>query len=142
MDKRFWISAVVMFVLSLALGFVVHAALLGSEYASLTNLFRPAADRQAYFPWMLAAYALFALGFTWIYRKGLEAGKPFLGQGVRYGIAIAVLAVIPTYLIYYAVQPMPGALVAKQIVYELIAMVIMGIVVAWINQPPKIARGA
>jgi hypothetical protein len=53
-----------------------------------------------------------------------------------------VLAVIPTYLIYYAVQPMPGALVAKQIVYELIAMVIMGIVVAWINQPPKIARGA
>jgi membrane protease YdiL (CAAX protease family) len=137
MDKRFWISVLVLFVLSLGLGFVVHAALLGAEYAKLTGLFRTPAEQQAYFPWMVLAHALIALGFTWIYRKGLEAGKPFLGQGVRFGLAIAVLVTLPTYLIYYAVQPMPAGLVAKQMVYDVIAVVIMGIVVAWINQPPK-----
>jgi hypothetical protein len=138
MDKRFWISAVVLFVVSLGLGYVVHRALLGAEYAELpAGLFRPVADQQAYFGWMLAAHALIALGFTWIYRKGLEAGKPFLGQGVRFGLAIAVLATIPTYLIYYAVQPMPGGLVLEQIVYDVVAVVIMGIVAAWINQPPR-----
>jgi len=137
MDKRFWISAVVIFVVSLVLGWVVHGVLLEVEYAKLPNLFRPVADQQGYFPLMLLANALFALAFTWIYRKGLEPGKPFFSQGFRYGIAIAVLMTIPTYLIYYAVQPMPGNLVAKQIVYDMIAVVIMGIVVAWASQPPK-----
>jgi membrane protease YdiL (CAAX protease family) len=139
MDKRFWISAVVVFVVSLVLGWVVHGVLLEVEYAKLPSLFRPVADQQGYFPWMLLAHALIALGFTWIYRKGLEPGKPFLGQGVRFGLAIAVLMTIPIYLIYYAVQPMPGGLVAKQIVYDVIAVVIMGIVAAWINQPPRAA---
>ncbi len=41
------------------------------------------------------------------------------------------------YLIYFAVQPMPGNLVAKQIVFDTIAMVIMGIACAWINQDRK-----
>ena len=139
MDKRFWISAVVIFVLSLVLGYIVHGTLLQAEYAKLPNLFRPMADQQSYFPLMLLANALFALAFTWIYRKGLEPGKPFFGQGLRYGVAIAVLMTIPTYLIYYAVQPVPGGLVAKQIVYDVIAVVIMGIVVAWTSPPPKAA---
>jgi len=137
MDKRFWIAAVVIFVVSLVLGWVVHGVLLEVEYAKLPNLFRPVADQQGYFPLMLLANALFALAFTWIYRKGLEPGKPFFSQGFRYGVAIAVLMTIPTYLIYYAVQPMPGNLVAKKIVYDVIAVVIMGIVVAWTSQPPK-----
>jgi hypothetical protein len=67
---------------------------------------------------------------------GREA-KPFLGQGVRFGLAVAVVGVIPTYLIYYAVQPMPGNVVAKQIVFDTIAMVLMGIVCAWINQDKR-----
>jgi len=137
MDNRFWLSAVVIFVLSLALGFVVHAALLGEDYAKLTGLFRPHAEQQALFAYVVIAHALFALGFTWIYRHGIDRGKPFLGQGVRFGIAIAVLTTIPVYLIYYAVQPIPGAVVAKQIVLDVIAVVILGTVVAWLNQPKR-----
>ena len=135
MDKRFWISVVVMFVLSLGLGFVVHAVLLHDEYEQLQSIFRSPADAQRYFPFMLIAHLLIALGFTWIYRQGLAAAKPWLGQGVRFGVAIAVLMTIPIYLIYYAVQPMPGAVVAKQIVFDVVAVLIMGIVVAWINRP-------
>jgi hypothetical protein len=137
MDKRFWISAVVVFVVALVLGFVVHGGLLGGDYAKLPNLFRQPPEAQGYLPWLVLANAVFALGFAWIYRQGREAGKPFLGQGVRYGIAIAVLMTIPTYLIYYAVQPMPGALVVKQIVFDTIAVVILGIVVAAIDRPPQ-----
>lgn len=43
----------------------------------------------------------------------------------------------PTYLIYYAVQPMPGALVIKQIVLETVAMLVMGVVVALLNPPSR-----
>ena len=127
------ISAAVMAVMSLALGFVVHVWLLGPEYKTLGALFRPEDQQMGFFGFMIAAHVLIGIGFTWIYRMGREA-KPFLGQGVRFGLAVAVLAVIPTYLIYYAVQPIPGNVVAKQIVFDTIAMVLMGIVCAWINQ--------
>ena len=82
---------------------------------------------------MLAAHLFIAIGFTWIYLRGCES-KPFLGQGLRFGLAVAVLTTIPTYLIYLAVQPMPEALVVKQILFDTVAMLIMGVVVAWINK--------
>ena len=133
MNNKFVISTVVMSVMSLVLGFVVHGWLLGPDYKALTALFRTEADQMSLFGFMIVAHVLIGLGFTWIYRFGRE-NKPFLGQGVRFGLAVAVLAVIPTYLIYYAVQPIPGNLVGKQIIFDTIAMVLMGIVCAWVNQ--------
>lgn len=134
MGGRFWISVGVMFALSLALGFLVHGVLLHNDYAGLPNLLRTQADAQHYFGWMLLADALMGLGITWVYRQGREAGKPFLGQGVRFGMALAVLITVPMCLIFYAVQPWPGAVVVKQIVYDGIGMILKGVVVAALNQ--------
>jgi hypothetical protein len=133
MNAKFIISVVVMAITSLLLGFVVHGWLLAPDYLALGSLFRSPEQQQGVFAAMIVAHILIGLGFTWIYLQGREA-KPFLPQGVRFGLAIAVVAVIPTYLIYYAVQPMPGNVVAKQIVFGTIAMVIMGVVCAWINR--------
>ncbi len=36
---------------------------------------------------MVVAHILIGIGFTWIYLKGREA-KPFLQQGVRFGLAV------------------------------------------------------
>ena len=130
---RFAISVVALFIVSMALGFVVHATLLGPEYVKLTNLFRQGADAEKYFVAMLAAHLFIAVGMTWIYTRGREA-KPWLGQGLRFGLAVAVLTTIPTYLIYFAVQPMPFDLVVKQIVFDTIAMLVMGVVVAFVNK--------
>ena len=61
---------------------------------------------------MVIAHLLIAIGFVWIYNKGKEA-KPAIGQGIRYGIAIAMIATIPTYLIYFTILPLTGDVVAK-----------------------------
>src|SRR5881296_3844940 len=137
MGGRFWISVVVMSILFLASGFVVHGVLLHGDYSQLPNLLRPEAEAQGYFGWVLLADAMMGFGFTWIYVKGREPGKPPVAQGLRFGIAIAVLMTIPMYLIYYAVQPWPGAVVVKQIIYDVISVLVMGVVVALINQGPK-----
>jgi uncharacterized BrkB/YihY/UPF0761 family membrane protein len=133
MIKKRVISVIVIFILSMAIGFLVHATLLAPRYAQLANLFRQGQDAENYFPYMLLAHVFLAVGFVWIYVKGQE-NKPFLLQGIRYGVAVAVLTTIPTYLIYYAVQPMPGTLVFQQIMLDTIGVVLMGIAVAWLNR--------
>lgn len=133
MTMKFWISVVAMFVMSMAIGFLVHAYMLAPEYAKLTTMFRQGADAEKYFGIMLLAHVFIAVGFTWIYLRGRE-DKPFVAQGLLYGAAVAVLSTIPTYLIYLAVQPMPEALVVKQIVFDTVGLLAMGVVVAWINK--------
>jgi hypothetical protein len=133
MKGKFWISVVAMFVLSMALGFLVHAVLLANDYARLPSLFRSAESAGAMFPYMLLGHVFLALGFTWIYLKGRE-DKPWFAQGLRYGIAVAVLTTFPMYLIYFAVMPFPSDLVAQQIVFDTVSMVLLGIVLAWINR--------
>ncbi len=134
MNKKFVVSALVVAVASLMLGFIVHAVLLHSDYGRLPNLFRSESQSQTYFGYMLFAHLLIGVGMTWIYQRGHEAGKPFLMQGVRFGAAVAVLSTIPMYLIYFAVQPLPSDLVAQQIVFDAIAMLALGIVTAWMNR--------
>jgi hypothetical protein len=39
------------------------------------------------------------------------------------------------YLTYYAVQPMPIALVIKQIIFEFIGSILVGLTAAFLNKP-------
>lgn len=134
MNKKFFIAWVAMFAAWMIKGFVVHSVLLGADYAALPQLYRPEADAQNFFGWLLLGHVLIAGAFVWIYARGVEAGKPWLPQGARYGLAVALMGVVPNYLIYFAVQPMPSALVVKQVMLDGVGVVLMGIVVAWLHR--------
>ncbi|MDE2047061.1 MAG: hypothetical protein KGJ44_01505 [Betaproteobacteria bacterium] len=141
MNRRFVIAWAALFVLSMLTDLVIHGMLLAPDYARLAgSVYRSEADSQQYFGWMLLAHVCIAAGFVWVYRQGREDGKPWFVQGLRYGVAVSVLTAVPGYLIYYAVQPLPGALVVRQIVYSVIALLVMGAAVAWLYRNG--ARGA
>jgi hypothetical protein len=131
MNKKFIIGWVVVFIVWFMGSFVVHGLLLRSDYMQLTGLFRTEGDQQQFFPVMILAHLILSGAFVWIYARGAEA-KPWMAQGVRFGIAVALLTVVPSYLIYYAVQPMPGNVVVKQILFDGVLLVILGTVVAWL----------
>jgi hypothetical protein len=131
MNKKFFISTLILFVVWMIGGIVVHGVLLGADYAGLTSLYRAEADQQKYFPFMLIAHLIVAGAFVWIYTRGMEA-KPWLSQGLRFGFAVALLTIVPTYLIYFAVQPMPGMLAVKQIIFDGIWTLLLGSVVAFL----------
>jgi hypothetical protein len=136
MKRRFWISGVALGLASLMLGFVIHAFLLRGDYAKLPSLFRPEADAAKYFLFMLTAHLLIGFGMTWMYRRNVPPlDQPLIIRGVSFGIGLAILMTAPMYLIYYAVQPMPGAVVAKQILFDTIGVVLLGTLAAWLNQP-------
>jgi hypothetical protein len=131
MNKKLIIAWIVLFVVWLMGSFVVHGVLLRSDYMQLTNLFRAEGDEQKYFPLMILAHVIASGAFAWIYAHGAEA-KPWLAQGVRFGVAVALLTAVPTYMIYFVVQPMPGNVVIKQIFFDSVLMVILGTIVAWL----------
>lgn len=130
MNAKFLIAWLVMFILFMAAGFLIHGTLLHDDYVA-TGLMRSEAEQQQLFMWMIVAHVFLAGAFTWIYARGVEA-KPWLGQGLRFGLAVAFLTCVPYYLIYYCVQPLPGMLVVKQIAFDGGALLIMGAVVAWL----------
>jgi len=130
MNKKFLIAWLVMFVLYFAFGFIVHGVLLHDDYVA-TGIMRPEEQQQGMMGLMVLAHVMLAGAFTWIYARGVE-NKPWLGQGLRFGLAVAFLAVIPLYLIYYVVQPLPSSLVCKQIVFDTVCTLILGAVVAFL----------
>ena len=60
--KKFIISVVAVFVLSMLIGFVVHGVLLGTDYVALPNLIRAETDQMQYMPYMLIAHILIVRG--------------------------------------------------------------------------------
>jgi len=130
MNAKCLIATLVIFILWMAAGFAVHGQLLADEYMA-TNLMRPVTEQQQYFVWMIIAHLIMSAAFVWIYARGRES-KPWVGQGLRFGLAVSLLAVVPIYLIYYCVQPLPGMLVVRQIAYDTIVTLILGVVVAFL----------
>jgi hypothetical protein len=130
-NKKFIIAWIVLFVAWVLGSFVVHGVLLRSDYMQLGNLFRPESEEQKYFPLMILAHVILSGAFVWIYARGVES-KPWMAQGMRFGVAVAMLTIVPSYLIYFVVQPMPAGVVIKQILFDGVLLVILGAIVAWL----------
>ncbi|HEV2022044.1 MAG TPA: DUF1761 family protein [Terriglobales bacterium] len=127
--KKFFLAFVVVSVAGFALSFVIHGLLLHEDYSKLPNLLRTEQDAQGYFHFMIVANVLYSLALVWIYAQGVS-DKPWFGQGVRFGLAVWLLTAVPTYLIYYAVQPWPVEVIYKSIGFDLVRITVIGVLVA------------
>lgn len=135
MNKRFFLASLAIFVVSMMGGFLIHGGILHDDYKSLPKLFRSDEESQSLFHWMVLAHLFSSVALVWIYARGAEA-KPWLPQGLRFGLAVMLLTIVPTYMIYYVVQPMPGLVAIKQIIMDGILTMILGVVVAFLYRKP------
>lgn len=134
MTKRIVVCGLVMSLASLLLAFLVHSVLLAGDYAALVGtLMRTPTDSQRFFPLMLVAHAMVGFTMTWLYAHGFSRGASSAGQGLRFGIAAALLAAVPMYLIYFAVQPTPLPLAVKQVAFDGLRFVMLGGLVAYLH---------
>jgi hypothetical protein len=65
-----------------------------------------------------------------------------MGQGIRFGLVIWAVAMVPLYLTNYTIQPWPGIFVAKILAWELVAMMTLGIFVAALAKNDTANAGA
>ena len=123
------ILAVAMF----ALGFIGHQLLLGRDYVAIEPIMRSKPDMQAHMSFALISSLCFAGAFVWIYSQ-TRSPKPWFVRGIRFGVAVWAITTIPLYLTNYVIEPWPGVFVAKILAWELIAMVILGILTASLSR--------
>jgi riboflavin transporter FmnP len=133
--KRAILAFVVSLVIYTVSNFVIHAVLLQPLYQQTPQLLRAPQDGAAHMPFLLLSFVIFTVPFVWIYGRGVEP-KGWLGQGLRYGMAIWLIATVARYLTYFAIQPWSATVVAAQVGLELIATLLLSLVLAAIYRKP------
>ena len=132
--KKYALATLAVFVATSVLSFLIHGYLLQPEYQTYSSLIRGPADSQSHAIFLLVSFLAFAPPFVWIYTCGVSSA-PWVMQGIRYGLAMWVIATVSRYVTYYAIQPWSSGLVARQILFELPMMLILGLIVASFYKP-------
>jgi hypothetical protein len=80
------------------------------------------------------ANLILAAAVVLIYVHGVEP-KPWLGQGIRFGILLALATAVPQALVEYFTYPIPSTLMVQWIVGEGVLAVLLGVLTAAICRP-------
>jgi hypothetical protein len=135
MDMKKTIGAIVAgFLVQFGGLFLIHSVWLKADYVNTASLWRLQEAMNARIWAMLLAVLIYAVGGVLIYIRGLEA-KPWIGQGIRFGILLALVTVVYGSLSGWVILPIPHMLAVKWIVGESLLSVAFGLVVAAIYQP-------
>jgi hypothetical protein len=136
--KKTAIATVAGFVLQMGGSYLLHSVILMNSYMATADLWRTQ-EAMGHRMWeMLVAQFIFVLGAVLIYQRGVERKSP-VGQGVRYGILLAMVSIVPASLIEYVTTPMPHRLAAHWIIGEGVQCVLLGLLTAFICQPKNSA---
>ncbi len=117
------------FVLLVAGRYLIHSVLLQNAYIQSKDVWRtPEAMMHRIWAAQLANF-VFAVAAVLIYVRGIEQ-KPWLGQGIRFGVLLALLTAVPQSLIEYFVYPIHHEMAIHWILGEGGLAVLLGIVIA------------
>lgn len=133
MDKRLLMCGIVVAAAALLLGLAVHGLLLRADYQAIAPLYRTQAQATAQAAWILPAYLLLGLSMTWLYRRMPASDGVDLGRGARFGLAIALVSYVPWHVLTFVGQPLPLSLMLRQVALDLVAMVLLGMLLAWLQ---------
>ncbi len=133
-------ATVVSFLILVVAGFLIHSVWLGPTYRAMrvAGMSFRAEDVMMHKVWIiLLSDLVYAVLFVWIYARGME-NKPWVGQGIRYGIIATLFTLVPSSMNEYVVYNLPYTLVLKWMLSGLVVLVLTGLVVAAICKKSQV----
>ncbi|HEY0303369.1 MAG TPA: hypothetical protein VGC44_00280 [Longimicrobiales bacterium] len=124
MPNRMWRVAVGVFLVGLVFDFLLYGVLLESALRT---------DRIVRIPWdgawpkIPAGELIFSIAFAWIYVRGIEA-LPALGQGLRFGLALAFLFAVAGGLQIAPMIPTTETIIIGSIAGNAVKVLVQGLV--------------
>jgi hypothetical protein len=132
--KKTLIAIVAAYVVQFGSSYLIHEIILKPGYNASANLWRTEEAMGHRFWIMLLAQLIFTIGAVLIYQRGVEK-KSWIGQGIRFGILLAMVGMVSGTMINYVVIPIPHTLALHQIIAMGIQSIVLGLVIAGICQP-------
>jgi len=129
--KKLVTAIVATFIVLMATNYLVHSVWLMPDYDAIPLSHRNPWSMRHRFWLLVLGQVSFSAMFAYIYTRGRE-NKPWMAQGIRYGILVTLLTVIPTSLTEYTVYIIPHELAIKWMVAGSIQMILAGLVVGTI----------
>ncbi len=135
MDMKKTLGAIAAaFVVYTGTGYLIHEVLLKNAYMATADLWR-SEDAMNHKMWvMFLAQFIFAVGAVLVYQRGVEK-KSWIGQGIRFGILLSLVAPVPGFMMNYFVIPVPHRLALHWILTGIAQMIVVALVIAGICQP-------
>ena len=132
--KRTLLAILAGFNLLVAGRYLIHSVWLAGPYAENATLWRTQ-SAMLHRLWVIhLANLIFAAAAVLIYVRGIEP-KPWLGQGIRFGVLLALITAVPQSMVEFFTYPIPAALAVDWIIGEGLLALLLGVVVAAICRP-------
>jgi hypothetical protein len=129
--KKLVLAIVAAYIVLMLTNYLIHSVWLAGDYAAIPDSHRSISGIMRHFWIMAIGQFFFAAMFAYIYTRGRER-KHWLVQGIRYGIIMTGMTVIPYSLSEYVVYIVPYQLAIKWMLAGLIQLIILGVLVAGI----------
>ena len=127
-------AAVVAWIVSLPLGYLVNDVLLADITAANAAVMRPEAQIMANLPLGFAFLLLGFFAFAYAYAKGYEGGSG-VAEGARFGALVAVVVCGFGLIWQYVIYPINGSYVVAIMIDSIIELSIYGAIVGAIYKP-------
>jgi hypothetical protein len=132
--KRIIAAMAACFVLLSAGRYLIHNVWLADDYLETISVWRPQDSMLSHLWILYVANLVLAVAAVLIYVRGVEP-KPWLGQGLRFGILLALVTAVPQSLVEFVVYPIPHMLAIRWIIGEGALAVLLGALAAAICKP-------
>ncbi len=133
--KKFTAAVVLGYLLVGVLAYLIHNVWLMPVYRQYEGVWRSDSVMMHKRWVMLVGQFIFTILFAWVYTRGVEH-KPWVGQGIRYGILMTLLVVVPSACAQYTIYPIPYTLALKWMAGGGVQLVVLGLVVAAFCRKP------
>ena len=138
---RIALAGIAVFVASVAVSYVINDIWLMRLYQANAWAYRRAGDVRRIVPIGVAAQFLGSLALAWVYAKGYEPNREASGiaQGVRFGLAVALLIVGFATVWNYVTQPIAARLGVLQMFSIVAEFGILGAIVGLVYHPSRLS---
>jgi hypothetical protein len=130
-------AAVVAWIVSLGVGFLVNDVLLTGIAAANVSVMRPEADLMANLPIGFAFLLIGFFAFAYAYAKGYEGGHGVV-EGIRFGVLVALIVVGFGLIWQYVMFPITAAYAAAIIIDSILELALYGAIVGAIYRPAEV----
>lgn len=127
-------AAVVAWIVSLGIGFVVNDLLLADIYAANAAAMRPEAEVMANLPIGFLFLLLGFFAFAYAYAKGYEGGYGVV-EGIRFGVLVALIVIGFAAVWQYVMFPVTAGYAVALVVDAIVELAIYGAIIGAIYRP-------